>query len=88
MLKHKRLKEKGKVSFTKFFQDFKEGDSVAVVRDLGFKFGYLNRIQGRTGKVIEKRGSAYYIEVKELNKPKKYLLRPVHLKKIEAIEKK
>ncbi len=83
MLKHKRAKEKGKVSFTKFFQKFKEGDSVAVVRDLGFKFGYSNRLQGRTGKVLEKRGSAYYVEIKDLEKPKRYALKPIHLKKLE-----
>ncbi|MDO8460264.1 MAG: 50S ribosomal protein L21e [Nanoarchaeota archaeon] len=86
MLTHKRAKDRGKVSFTKFFQKLKLGDSVAVVRDLGFPFGYSNRLQGRTGKVIEKRGSAYYVEIKDLNKPKRYALRPIHLKKIEDIK--
>src|SRR3989338_8400819 len=82
MLKHKSPKQKGKFSFTRYFQKFQPGDSVAVVRDLGFKFGYTNRLQGRTGKILEKRGSAYYIEVKDHNKPKRYLLRSIHLKKI------
>ena len=84
MLHRKRLRDKGKVSFTKYFQEFKPGDSVSVVRDLSFKFGYSNRIQGRTGKIIEKRGKAYYIELNELNKPKKYVLHPIHLKKIQV----
>lgn len=83
MLKRKRLRDKGKLSFTRFFQKFKPGDTVAIVRELGQKFGYSNRIQGRTGKVIEKRGSAYYIEIKDLNKIKKYLIKPIHLKKIK-----
>ena len=83
MLTHKTPRTKGKFSFVKYFQKFQPGDSVAVVKELGVPFGYSNRIQGRTGKVIEKRGSAYYIEIKELNKPKKYLIRPIHLKKIE-----
>jgi large subunit ribosomal protein L21e len=84
MLKRKRMRQRGKLSFSKFFQTFEPGDLIAVVRELGQKFGYKNRLQGRTGRVIEKRGSAYYIEIKDHNKPKKYLLRPIHLKKIKA----
>jgi large subunit ribosomal protein L21e len=86
MLKHKQAREKGKFSLTRFFQKFKAGDSVAVVKNLGFKFGYPKRVQGRTGKVIEKRGSAYYVEIKDLNKPKRYSIKPIHLKKIEVIK--
>jgi large subunit ribosomal protein L21e len=84
MLKHKSMREKGKFSLMSFFQKFKPGDSVAVVRNLGFPLGYPKRIQGRTGKVIEKRGSAYYIEVKDLNKPKRYAIKPIHLRRIEV----
>lgn len=83
MIKHKNPRTKGKFSFMKFFQSFKVGDSVAVVRELSQTFDYPTKLQGRTGKVLEKRGSAYYIEIKDLNKPKRYLIRPVHLKRIE-----
>lgn len=84
MVKHKTPRQRGKVSFTRFFQQFKAGDTVAVVRELSEVFGYSHRIQGRTGKVIEKRGSAYHVEIKDLNKPKRYMLKPIHLKKIEV----
>ena len=84
MLKRKSIHEKGKFSLAKFFQTFKAGDAIAVVRNLGFKFGYSKRLQGRTGKIIEKRGSAYYVEIKDYNKPKRYSIKPIHLKKIEA----
>lgn len=83
MLKRKRLDQKGKVNFTKYFQTFKAGDSVAIARDLGFKFGFSHRMQGRTGKVLSKRGKAYYIEVNDLNKPKRYSIKPIHLVKIK-----
>ena len=86
MLTHKRLKEKGKLSLTKYFQEFKPGESVAVIRELSVPFSYSNRIHGKTGKVIEKRGSSYYIEVKDINKPKKYLLRAIHLKRIQDVK--
>jgi large subunit ribosomal protein L21e len=83
MLKRKKPRQKGKFSFTRFFQRFKEGDSVAVVQELSVPFPYSKRLQGRTGKVLEKRGSAYYVEIKDLNKAKRYLIRPIHLKKIQ-----
>lgn len=84
MAKHKNPRAKGKISLTKYFQEFKAGDTVAVVRELAEIFGYSKRIQGRTGKVIAKRGSAYHVEIKDLNKPKHYMLKPIHLKRIEV----
>jgi len=86
MLKQKRVRERGKISLTRYFQKFSEGDSVAVVRNLSVKFGYTNRIHGKTGKVIKKKGSAYEIEIKDYNKPKRYLIKPIHLKKIQDIK--
>jgi large subunit ribosomal protein L21e len=83
MLRYKKPREKGKFSFMRYFQKFKSGDSVAVVKELSFKFGYTNRLQGKTGKVLEKRGSAYHVEIKDLNKKKRYLIKPIHLKKIK-----
>lgn len=84
MLKYKPKREKGKISFTRFFQKFKEGDSVAIVQELSVPFGYPKRLQGRTGKVVSKRGSAYCIELSDLGKKKQYLVKPIHLKKIKA----
>ncbi|MFH1803023.1 MAG: 50S ribosomal protein L21e [archaeon] len=83
MLKRKQQRQKGKFSFTTFFQKFKEGDSVAVVVELSQPFAYSKRLQGKTGKVIEKRGSAYYVEIKDINKIKRYLIKPIHLKRIQ-----
>ena len=83
MLKYKKPRQKGKFSFTRFFQKFKSGDSVAVKRELSQTFGYSKKLQGRTGKVLAKRGSAYEIEIKDLNKLKTYLIRPIHLIKIQ-----
>jgi len=80
------MNQKGKLQLSKYFQKLDVGDSVAVVRELSVPFPYLNRIQGRTGKIIEKRGRAFLVEIKELNKPKKYLLSSIHLKKIHNIK--
>jgi len=82
MLKRKSQRQKGKISFTKYFQEFKEGDKVAVVREVSLPIGYHRRLQGRTGTVIKKRGDSYELEVYDLNKKKRYFIKPVHLKKI------
>jgi large subunit ribosomal protein L21e len=82
MLKRKKPKEKGKISFSRYFQKLKEGDSVAVVRELSIPIGYSKRLQGRTGKVVKKQGGAYEVEIKDLNKKKRYFIKPVHLKKL------
>ncbi|MEM4271565.1 MAG: 50S ribosomal protein L21e [Candidatus Pacearchaeota archaeon] len=83
MLKHKSPRQKGKISLIRYFQKFKPGESVAVVKELSLKFGYPNKIQGRTGKIIAQRGSAYEVEIYDLNKPKTYIIKPIHLKKIQ-----
>lgn len=83
MRTHKRMRAKGKFSFTRFFQEFKIGEAVAVVRDLTFPFPYKKQIQGRTGRVINKKGSHYEVEVKDLNKPKRYTLPAIHLQRIK-----
>ena len=85
MIKRKRLRTKGKFSFTKYFQKFASGDSVAIVRELGQQSsGFPKKMQGRTGKIVEKRGSAYLLEVNDYNKLKKFVVKPIHLKKIET----
>jgi len=85
MLKRKRLRTKGKFSFTKYFQKFASGDSVAFVRELNQQgAGFPKKIQGRTGKIIEKNGKAYVVEVKDYNKLKTFNVKPIHLKKIET----
>lgn len=77
------MRERGKFSFMNFFQKLQPGESVAIVRNLTFPFSYKMQIQGRTGRVIEKRGESYYVEIKDLDKPKRYLVHPIHLKKIQ-----
>jgi large subunit ribosomal protein L21e len=84
MVEHKHPRQRGKVSFKRFFQQFKQGDSVAVVREQSEIFGYSKRMQGRTGKVLSKQGSAYCVEISDLGKPKRYFIRPVHLRRIAA----
>jgi len=84
MVTHKNSRQKGKFSFSRYFQSFQSGQKVAVVRELSVPLGYSKRLQGRTGTIIEKRGESYYIEIPDLGKSKKYLIKPIHLKRIQT----
>ena len=85
MTRGKKIRTRGKIQLSRYFQNLKEGDNVSIVRDLSVEFNFPERLQGRTGKVLEKRGSSYYVEISDLNKPKRYAIKPVHLKKIKSL---
>jgi large subunit ribosomal protein L21e len=87
MLKRKRIRTRGKISFMKYFQKFDSGESVAIVMELSQQGpGFPKRMQGRTGKIVGKRGRSYVIEVKDFNMKKTYIIKPIHLKKIREIK--
>ena len=83
MLKRKPYKNHGKIQLSNYFQDFKEGDRVAVVRELALRPKFPKQLQGRSGVVESKRGTYYVVKIKDLNKEKTYLIHPVHLKKLK-----
>ena len=82
MLKRKSIRQRGKIPFNLFFQTFKVGGTVALVSELSVNTDFPKRMQGKTGKVIAKRGRAYVVQVNDLNMSKQYAVKPVHLKKI------
>ncbi len=83
MSKRKNIRERGKISFSRAFQELNKGDSVAIVKEQSVKSSFPKRMQGRTGKIEEKRGKSFIINVKDLKKEKKFIINPVHLKKIK-----
>jgi len=87
MSKKKPVRTKGKLPLSKYFQVLKKGDIVAVVREASCNVNFHKRLQGRTGVVEGKRGKAYLVNIKDQNKEKKYLIEPIHLKKIVQIKK-
>ena len=82
-MKRKSPREKGELKFSRIFQELKEGERVAVVRELSLKANFPARIQGRTGVVVGKRGKAYIVKIKDYNKEKTYIISPAHLKKLK-----
>ena len=83
MLKGKRIREKGKLSLSKYFQEFTEGDRVAIVREHSEEPKFPKRIQGISGVIAGQRGKAYLVKIKEGNKEKTHIIKPVHLKKLK-----
>ena len=88
MAKRKKVRTRGKLQLSRYFQELKEGDSVAVVREKGVQSSFPERIQGRTGSVESKRGRSYLVKIKDINKEKRFLIEPIHLKRIEATKMK
>lgn len=87
MAKRKNIREQGKIKFSRAFQELKEGDVVAIVREEAKQPRFPKRIQGRTGIIEEKRGRSFIIKLKDIKKEKKFIINPVHLKKIKQIGK-
>jgi len=83
MTGRKQIKTRGKISLSRYFQNFKKGDSVAVIKEKSVSSSFPDRLQGRTGVVAEKRGRSYVIKIKEYDKEKKFIIEPIHLKKIK-----
>ena len=83
MIKRKKQREHGKIKLSRYFQDFKQGDRVAVVRELAMNPKFPKQLQGRSGVIESKRGRSYIVKIKDLNKEKAYIIHPVHLRKLK-----
>lgn len=83
MVGKKPVRTRGKLKLGKFFQRFKKGDLVSVVREIAMQPRFPKKLQGKTGVVEERRGKAYMIKIKDQNKEKGFLIEPIHLKKIK-----
>lgn len=87
MADRKKIRTRGKFSFSNYFRKYNDGDIVAVVRERSLRINFPERLQGRTGSIIGKRGRSYIVQIKDQTKPKQFLIEPIHLKKIKQIEK-
>jgi large subunit ribosomal protein L21e len=86
MVNRKNVRTRGKLQLSKYFQNLKEGDLVSVVAERSENISFPNRLQGRTGVVIGKRGRANIVKIKDQTKEKEFIIKSIHLKKIKPIE--
>jgi len=78
----KNLRDKGKVSLTKYFTEYKEGDIAVLNAEPAVQKGlYHARFHGRPGTIVGKKGTNYEVQIKDGGKEKLLYVHPVHLKK-------
>ncbi len=83
MIKRKNVKKKGKLELSKYFQEFKVGEKIAIVKEHTLNPAFPIQIQGRTGVVIGERGNSYLVKLNNGGTEKVYIIAPSCLKKIK-----
>ena len=79
----KPVREHGKIKIRAHLQKFELGDNVQIKVDSSVQKGMpYKRFFGKQGKVIEERGNAYVISVRDGGKIKSVICAPVHLRKL------
>lgn len=77
----KTVRERGLSPISKAIQDFEEGQMVHIDIDPSVQKGMPNaKFQGKTGKVLGKRGRAYLLQVTDGNSQKEVISLSQHLK--------
>ncbi len=75
-------RNRGKISLSKYFQEFQEGDLVSLKIIGNVQEGrFYPRFHGLTGRVTGKRGSCYQVKIRDQGKEKLVFVHPIHLKK-------
>lgn len=79
----KNVRDKGKISLARYFQDFKKGDKVCLVAEPSIHEGmYYPRFHGKAGTVLCKRGKCYEVQIKDVKMLKTVVVHPIHLKRL------
>lgn len=83
MKMRKIARQHGKLSLSRYFQEFKEGDRVSVITEHSQTKSFPKRIHGLTGTIIGTRGNAYLVNVREGKMDRMHIIMPIHLKKLK-----
>ena len=79
----KSPRSKGKISLTKYLQNFNSNERVVLHADPGYqKAMYHPRFHGKPGVVVKKQGNCYVVNIMDGNKMKSLIVHGVHLKKV------
>jgi large subunit ribosomal protein L21e len=78
----KNYRDKGKISISKYFAEFKAGEKVVLKAEPAVQKGiYHLKFHGKVGIVKGKSGRCYNVTIKDGNKPKLVIVHPIHLKR-------
>ena len=79
----KYYRRRGKISMSRFFQKFQEGDHVVFLAEPAYQNGlYHARMHGKAGTIIGLQGSCYKVGIQDGHKDKTIIVHPVHLKRL------
>jgi len=79
----KNIRRRGKISIRDYLQNFKDGDKVQLIAEPAVQKGFYHaRFYGKYGEIVGQQGTNYYVKIMDINKAKKLLVHPVHLKRI------
>jgi len=82
MAKKIKVREKGKIKLSNYFKQIDDGIQVAIVANKAVRVSFPKRLNGRSGKTIGSRGKFKIIEIKDGDKMKKFIIHPIHLRKL------
>lgn len=78
----KETRSKGKISLTKYFQKFNEGEKVLLLAEPAVQKGmYFPRFHGKLAIVGRQKGKCYEVMIKDGNKEKSLIVHPIHLRR-------
>lgn len=86
MADRKPIRTRGKIQLSRYFQELKKDDSVAVISEKALQPSFPKRLQGRTGKINKRIGRSYSVNILDQNKEKEFIINPIHLKKIKKVK--
>ncbi len=79
----KSVRTRGKVPIRRFIQEFKKGEVVIIKPEPSVQKGLPHhRFIGREGVIINTKGRAYIVGVKDGGKLKQVITLPVHLRRL------
>lgn len=80
----KKPRDRGKISASRLFQEFKVGERVRISHEPAIHKGMPHpRYKNVVGTIVEKRGNAFVVDIKDGKKTKQLISNPVHLVKLE-----
>ncbi len=78
----KAIRNKGKISITRYFQKFNKGDKVILCAEPAVQKGmYHPRFHGKPAIVKSMKGRCYTVDIMDGRKRKELIVHPVHLKR-------
>ncbi len=78
----KNVRTRGKISITRYFQKFEEGEKVILAAEPAVQKGmYFPRFHGKFGVIKNRLGRCYEVSIKDGNKTKIIITHAIHLKK-------